>query len=204
MAELLFLFAGMPLLFFFKIIDIPFIPMLCFFALLANGLLRHDRRFRYDDLWKTNTKRTVYLSILLIFIPIAVGMSLLAYRIDPYYFFFLPKSHPLLWVLVLIFYPLISVLPQGLVYRALFFRRYGKLFGSQWGTILASAFFFSLGHILFRNWIAVALSFAGGLLFAYRYYKNNSLVPSLFEHILYGWWLFTCGLGIFFFHGDFH
>jgi membrane protease YdiL (CAAX protease family) len=67
--------------------------------------------------------------------------------------------------------------------------------------ILASACAFAFLHIIFRNWLAVALTFGGGLLFAARYAETGSLATSSFEHALYGCWLFTVGLGQYFYHG---
>jgi membrane protease YdiL (CAAX protease family) len=67
--------------------------------------------------------------------------------------------------------------------------------------ILASAVVFAFLHIVFRNWLAVALTFVGGLLFAASYAETGSLATSSFEHALYGCWLFTVGLGQYFYHG---
>jgi len=39
------------------------------------------------------------------------------------------------------------------------------------------------------------------LLFAARYAETGSLATSSFEHALYGCWLFTVGLGQYFYHG---
>jgi len=102
---------------------------------------------------------------------------------------------------VMVAYPVLSVYPQGLLFRAFFFERYTDLFPGEWAMILASAAAFAFLHIIFRNWLAVALTFAGGLLFAMRYAETNSLATSSFEHALYGCWLFTVGLGQYFYHG---
>jgi len=93
------------------------------------------------------------------------------------------------------------VYPQGLLYRAFFFERYQTLFPGKWEMIVASAVAFAFMHIIFRNSLAVALTFAGGLLFAVRYAETGSLATSSFEHALYGCWLFTVGLGQYFYHG---
>jgi uncharacterized protein len=98
-------------------------------------------------------------------------------------------------------YPVLSVYPQGILYRAFFFQRYAALFPGKWAMIVASAAAFAFLHIIFRNWLAVALTFAGGLLFAARYAETDSLFTSSFEHALYGCWLFTIGLGQYFYHG---
>jgi uncharacterized protein len=47
----------------------------------------------------------------------------------------------------------------------------------------------------------VALTFAGGLLFAWRYKTTGSLFTSSLEHALYGCWFFTIGIGQYFYHG---
>jgi membrane protease YdiL (CAAX protease family) len=67
--------------------------------------------------------------------------------------------------------------------------------------IVASAAAFAFLHIIFHNSLAMALTFVGGLLFAARYAQTRSLATSSVEHALYGCWLFTVGLGQFFYHG---
>ena len=54
-------------------------------------------------------------------------------------------------------YPVVSVYPQGILYRAFFFQRYATLFPGKWPMIVASAAAFALLHIIFRNSLAVAL-----------------------------------------------
>lgn len=46
-----------------------------------------------------------------------------------------------------------------------------------------------------------ALTFVGEVLFATCYAETGSLATSCFEHALYGCWLFTLGLGQYFYHG---
>jgi membrane protease YdiL (CAAX protease family) len=98
-------------------------------------------------------------------------------------------------------YPVLSVYPQGVLYRAFFLQRYVVLFPNKWALVLASAAAFGLLHIIFRNWLSVALTFGGGILFALRYMETGSLLTSSVEHALYGCWLFTVGLGEYFYHG---
>jgi uncharacterized protein len=54
-------------------------------------------------------------------------------------------------------------------------------------------------HIVFRNPVAVILTLAGGILFARRQLQTGSLVVSSFEHAIYGCFVFTIGLGQFFY-----
>jgi membrane protease YdiL (CAAX protease family) len=98
-------------------------------------------------------------------------------------------------------YPILSVYPQGIVYRAFIFERYRELFGPSWAIVLASAVAFAYVHIVFRNPLAIGLTFLGGVLFAYRYLQTGSLFVSSFEHALYGCAIFTIGLGRSFYHG---
>jgi membrane protease YdiL (CAAX protease family) len=50
-------------------------------------------------------------------------------------------------------------------------------------------------HIVFKNPLALLLTFGGGILFAKTYEDTRSLVISLIEHALYGNYVFTLGLG---------
>ena len=104
--------------------------------------------------------------------------------------------------MVMVLYPVFSVYPQSVLYRAFIFHRYQNLFGTGWGLVLASGSAFSFVHILFRNRLAVILTFPGGLLFAFRYFQTGSLLVSSLEHALYGCALFTVGLGANFYHGS--
>lgn len=113
--------------------------------------------------------------------------------------FAFPREQPLLWLAVMAFYPLLSVYPQELVFRAFLFERYGPAFGT-W-TVAASAAAFGFVHIVFGSWVSVVLSAAGGWIFATRYQRTRSLLTASIEHALYGMLVFTVGLGQYFFHG---
>ena len=63
--------------------------------------------------------------------------------------------------------------------------------------VLASAAAFSYGHIVFHNWVAVALTAAGGLIFGQTYRLTRSIPWTAIEHSLYGCALFTLGYGEF-------
>jgi membrane protease YdiL (CAAX protease family) len=83
-----------------------------------------------------------------------------------------------------------------------FFHRYQPLFGSGSGTILASSLAFAVVHIIFGNWLAVVLRFSGGLLFSFTYRYSGSLFLTCIDHALFGNFIFTIGLGQFFYHGS--
>lgn len=132
-------------------------------------------------------------------VPIVIGLIAL---LLPDHLFNLPRTRTKLWAKMLALYPFTSVLAQEAVYRVFFFHRYAGLFSKPWLMIAASAIVFALSHIVFRNWIAVVLSLAAGVLFAWRYHATRSFVAVWAEHTLWGWLLFTCGLGVYFLTGS--
>jgi hypothetical protein len=112
--------------------------------------------------------------------------------------FNLPREQPWLWLAICVGYPLFSVYPQELLYRAFLFHRYAPVFRRPWA---ASAVAFGFVHLLFGNVLAVVATLAGGWLFARRYQRTGSLLVVSVEHALYGITIFTVGLGQYFYHG---
>ena len=202
LAELLLLFVLPPALYANGMVHhVLLIPFLCILALLALLLLLLDKGFPRHQLWNTTDFRRHLLRVLLLFLATATALTLAVACLAPDRLWALPRSHPLLWMLVMVFYPLLSVYPQELIYRAFFFRRYAPLFGDGFALILASAAAFSYAHLIFGNFLALGLTLAGGLLFAWRYRQTRSLLVTSLEHALYGQLIFTIGLGAFFYHG---
>jgi hypothetical protein len=199
--EFLLLFFVGPALFVLARPRISPIPLL--WALMAYCLVRmlRDPKFDRARLWDSSGLWLHAQAILSLFaVMTAIGVGLLL-RYAPRSFLNFPRSNPLFWGLVMVLYPLLSVYPQGIIYRAFLFERYRVLFGAGWGIVLASAAAFALVHIVFRNFLAVLLTLPAGLLFALRYWQTGSLVASSFEHALYGCAIFTIGLGRWFYHG---
>lgn len=123
------------------------------------------------------------------------------YILFPNRFLSLPQEKPILWLMVMLLYPILSVIPQEIIYRSFFFERYKNLFKREWVMILANVALFSYAHIVFANWIAIIFTVIGGILFATSYSKTRSLLFVWFEHSLYGCMIFTSGLGWFFYRG---
>jgi membrane protease YdiL (CAAX protease family) len=126
------------------------------------------------------------------------GLAGLLWWMHPSLMFLLLRRHPGIWLLILVAYPILSVFPQELIYRAFFFERYRPLFGRKLGRTLASAIAFAFGHLVFHNPVAVVLTFLGGWLFATTYQRTSSLLCVSAEHALYGCTLFSLGYGPFF------
>lgn len=138
-----------------------------------------------------------------LFIPAAVLMALYVAMFEPDRFLYLPRNIPLLWLMIMVLYPIFSVYPQEIIYRAFIFHRYHAIFPSRWTMIVASSAAFGFAHIFFRvnPLLSIMLSFAGGIIFAATYARTRSLLMSSIEHALYGCFIFTIGLGHYFFTG---
>lgn len=110
----------------------------------------------------------------------------------------LPAWLPLL---ILIFYPWVSVYPQNVIYRTYFCQRYRPILGGGWGLILVNALAFSFGHVMFNNWVVLLLTFVGGIIFTRTYLRSRSLLLATIEHAMYGLFCFYLGIGVFLLYG---
>ena len=195
------LFAGVPLLVYYRLLPNLPIPYLLFAALAAFLVLRSDPSFDSSHLASWNNVRSQLLPLLardalfLAFLGLAVRLF------APQLLFSFLKRAPGFWALVMLLYPLVSVYPQELIYRAFFFHRYAPLFGSGLLMIAASALAFGFVHIIFGNWLAVVLCIIGGFLFSLTYQHSGSLLFTCLDHAIFGNFIFTIGLGQFFYHG---
>jgi uncharacterized protein len=198
-AEFLILFVAGPLYLFLHKPNLPPIPVLWVFTLYCFLMLRRDPGFDRSQLWNPLPLRSQLRSIFILFAVGIVVLSGAVYALAPTLLFSFLKTHPAIWALVMLLYPVLSVYPQGLIYRVFVMHRYREILQKEWALILLSALAFSFMHIVFRNPVAVALTLAGGVLFASRQLRTRSLFVSSFEHALYGCFVFTIGLGQFFF-----
>jgi uncharacterized protein len=209
MARLLFLaleFAGVfvivPLLIYYRRIPNMPIPYLLTAALLAFLVLRRDSTFNFSQLTAWGNVRPFLSAILVRDTVCIAGLGIAVYFLAPQHLFSLIRRSLRLWALIFLLYPLLSVYPQELLYRAFFFHRYQPLFGRGWGMLAASALAFGFVHIIFRNWLAVGLCVIGGFLFSLTYQTSGSLLLACLDHAIFGNFLFTIGLGQFFYHGS--
>jgi len=199
--EFLLLFVALPLAYRYAPVRVPALPLLWAVTGYALWQLLRDQHFNRAQLWNAGELPGRIGAILTIFAVIALALWLGVLRFAPHLEWSFVRQHPAFWAVVMVAYPVLSVYPQGVLYRAFFFERYAALFPGKWAMIVASAAAFAFLHIIFRNSLAVALTFCGGLLFAARYAETGSLATSSFEHALYGCWIFTVGLGQYFYHG---
>lgn len=200
--EFALVFLALPLLIFYRVLPNLPIPYLLLTALAAFLLLRHDPTFNSSRLFSLQGMTPNLRGLLLRDAVFLLLLGLAVRFFAPQLLFSFVKRAPGFWALVMLLYPLISAYPQELLYRAFFFQRYQPLFGSGWTMLLASALAFGFVHIIFGNWLAVGLCTVGGLLFALTYQHSGSLLLTCIDHTLFGNFIFTIGLGRFFYHGS--
>jgi hypothetical protein len=202
LSEFILLFLVLPLAFRFSPVRLPALPLLWLVALYCWLTLGRDPTFPQDRLWNAAAV-PAHLHAVLGLYALLGGLIVLGTRLfAPQLFCSFPRERPLLWLAVMLLYPVLSVYPQSLIYRAFLMHRYAPLVhGSAIALILLSAAAFGWLHLIFRNRLAVVLTGLGGLLFAWRYQVSGSLALSALEHALFGCLLFTVGLGQYFYSG---
>ena len=99
--------------------------------------------------------------------------------------------------------PLLSVVPQEIIFRRYLFTRFETIFTPAM-MVLVSGLGFGFAHVVFGNWVAPLLCAIGGIMFAQTYARTRSLALVSLEHALYGNFVFTVGLGRYFYHGAVH
>ena len=196
------IFVVVPLLVYYRVVPNAPIPYLVLAGFCAFVFLRHDPTFEQSRLFSWGPVDPLLLPLFLRDAVFVAFLGAAVWLFAPELLFSLVRRAPLFWVLIMLLYPLLSVYPQELLYRAFFFHRYQPLFGSGWGMLLASAFAFGFAHIILGNWISVALCLIGGLLFALTYQHSGSFLLTCLDHALFGNFIFTIGLGQFFYHGS--
>jgi membrane protease YdiL (CAAX protease family) len=164
-------------------------------------VLLTDRSFDRRQLWHWAGWRLIGPAVLLNFVVLMTALTVVFVIFDPGKLFGLMLEKPWVWAAIMVFYPLWSVYPQELVYRAFIFHRYRPLFTTEPAMVWASALAFGWAHIILHNWVAVALTIWGGYLFARTYARSGSLAAAWIEHCLYGCGAFTVGMGAYFYAG---
>ena len=197
-----FVFLGLPFLIKYRVLPNYPIPYLLTAAVAAFVVLRRDSSFDSSVLFTGGNYRPFLPQLLIRDAVCLVFLGLVVRVMAPDLLFSFVKHRPALWAAVMLLYPILSVYPQEVLYRAFFFHRYQALFGSGWSMLLASAVAFGFVHIIFGNWLAVGLCVIGGCLFSFTYHQSGSLLLTCLDHAFFGNFIFTIGLGQFFYHGS--
>ena len=146
---------------------------------------------RFFSVWRQTIIPGVITTLLYIFL---IG-------VDLENIFYLPINSPRLWIFIMIAYPIVSVVPQELIYRPLFFVRYESILPSGRSLVLLNAICFCLIHLFYWNFVALFLTFVAGIIFSQIYNENRNFLEVVLYHSVGGCIIFTTGLGQYFYSG---
>lgn len=192
------IFLLIPLLLWLRIVDTPLIMIpLILICIPVTLWLGKKYGFTSTVFWAGEWKaeRCQLNTIINRFLIIAFVLYMIIFSVYPLHMFDLPRNATGLWLMLMVFYPIVSVYPQELLYRTFFFRRYESLFRQPQILLLSNAFLFGWMHIVFHNYLASIFSMIAGILFADTYRRTRSLRLTCLEHTLYGYLIFTLGYG---------
>lgn len=193
-AEIIALFVGTPLILFLQIsktYKIIYLIIGVVYISLISIFIEKFKKKSNDKNLKQKTLKVVGVNLLII---IFLTTTVLYFQ-DKDALFNVILNKPKLWLKFSIIYILFSVIPQELIYRTFFLKRYHSIFKNEFLFIFINAILFSFAHIWFQSWIVLGFTFIGGILFIKTYLKTNSLWLVLLEHTVYGIWLYTVGYG---------
>jgi membrane protease YdiL (CAAX protease family) len=192
--EFIILFIALPVSFYFDYS--PYVKasllLLGFFYVVWMLVKVEKQKFKINKLlnWKQFWRRTL---VLLTVISILTIIYML--YTDAENLFVVPRTKPLLWVVILFTYSFLSVYPQELIFRTFFFLRYESFIRNKYLFVFINAIVFCTAHLLFKNNLVLLLTFLGGILFGLTFQKTRSTLLVSIEHAIYGSWLFTVGMG---------
>ena len=192
--EFFFIFFILPsAIFFLDSSIIVFLTLYLVFT-LSIVILYFDKSFSF-----TSLRKKVDWKFIIIFSLIFLSLSFFyVILVDKDLLFIFPKTNFELWLLVILTYPFLSVIPQEIVYRVFFFQRYFPNERSFYFLTLLNMIVFSYGHIVFNNVHAILITAIVSPIFTYAYLKK-SFFTCIVLHALGGQIIFTLGLGKYFF-----
>lgn len=196
--EFLLLFLAVPLAVAVFLPPRLLFPALFAFSVIGLLLLARTSGFRWRELV---TGRLPWRPIILFALVTALASGAVIAATRPEAAFLLPLERPLVFLMIVCLYPILSALPQELIFRPLFFRRYGALLPEGRGALLLNAAIFSFAHLMYWSLTVAVMTFAGGVFFAQAYLRHG--FPLAFVlHAVAGWIIFGFGLGVYFYSGN--
>ena len=170
-----------------------FLPLFLVFF-LSLYLLKKTPSFSFDFL-KKKTEWKFFFFVSLIFIVCGFVYTII---LDRNLLFNLPKNYFFIWVAVILIYPILSVIPQEIIFRVLFFERYSCLFKNQFLYLILNSLIFAYIHLVFQNFHAFFITLITSPIFAHAY-LNKSFKTCFLIHTVGGQLVFTYGLGEYFY-----
>lgn len=200
LAEFVALYFGVPLVMALLLPPDALWPTLAVMTVLAAVLLGRTAGFRWGELAE-GAGAIDWRMVGGVAAATAVAGGGLVWVLVPDEALALPRRSTGLWLMILVGYPFLSALPQELIFRALFFRRYGALFPNRRIALGVNGALFAFAHLMFWNWVAILLCLAGGIVFSRAYLSRGGFPEAVLLHALCGGMIFTAGLGRFFYAG---
>ena len=170
-----------------------FLPLFLVFF-LSLYLLKKTSSFSFESL-KKKTEWKFFFLVSLFFVVSGFVYTII---LDSNLLFNLPKNYFFLWVAVIFIYPILSVIPQEIVFRVLFFERYSCLFKNKFLYIILNSIIFAYIHLVFQNFHAFFITLITSPIFAHAY-LNKSFKTCFLVHTVGGQLVFTYGLGKYFY-----
>ncbi|PZQ95967.1 MAG: CPBP family intramembrane metalloprotease [Cereibacter sphaeroides] len=176
------------------------LPVLFSFTALGAWLLQRTPGFDWSDLKRgwDQVRLLPVLGFAVITLIVSLGV---VYLTAPDAAFGLVRHQPYLLLLIVLIYPILSALPQEVIFRPLFFRRYGRILPAG-ATMGMNAAVFSFAHLMYWSAVVAVMTFFGGLVFGWAYARRGSFPLAVVMHAVAGWVLFTAGLGVYFYSGN--
>lgn len=199
-AEFLLLYVGLPVLFALALPSVLLPAGFLGATALAFLMLARTPGFSWSELLEGWRGLDVRL-IAGVALAVSLALGALVWLLLPGQALALPRFATGLWIAILLLYPWLSALPQEVMFRVLFFRRYGALFPDRRIAVGINGAVFGLAHLAYWNWVAVPLAALGGALFADAYLRRGGFPMASVLHSVCGMLVFTSGLGLFFYHG---
>lgn len=199
-AEFSALYIGAPLAIALFLPPRQMFTALILFSLAGLVLLWRTGGFEWRSLVR-GWRRLPWAEVALIAVLTLVTGALILWATRPDALFALARSEPLFLLVIWSLYPLLSALPQELIFRPLFFHRFGSLFPDMRTAILVNAAIFSFAHLMYWSVIVTVLTFAGGLVFA-RAYVGRGFPAAWVLHAVAGNVIFAVGMGAYFYTGN--
>ena len=192
--EIVFLFVVSPIVLFLSIpvlYKVTYVMLGVVYITLISIFIEKFFKNKIDK----KAKQSIFKNIGTRFLIISITTTLVLYFQNKELLFNVIFSKPGLWLKFSGVYILFSVIPQEMIYRTFFVKRYKELVKNEWLFILINSILFSFAHIWFRSFTVLAFTFVGSLLFITTYLKAKSTWLIILEHSLYGVWLYTVGYG---------
>lgn len=169
------------------------------FSVAGLALLWHTGGFDWRNLIRG--RRMPWWEVFGIALATLISGVAILWLARPEALFAILRDRPEFLLVIWALYPILSALPQELIFRPLFYHRYGSLLPQGRGAIAINAAIFSFAHLMYWSWVVALLTFAGGWIFA-RAYLRHGFPAAWMLHAVAGNILFAVGMGYYFYSGN--